>query len=60
MLLSGHAWPAWDYYAPDIPRVRLPDIDILDVNAALGFDAGAALNTALGGQVRRLAGALAG
>ncbi len=50
VLLSGHAWPAWDYYAPDIPRVRLPDIDILDVNAALGFDAGAALNTALAGK----------
>ena len=50
VLLSGHAWPAWDYYAPDIPRVRLPDIDILDVNAALGFEAGAALNTALAGK----------
>ncbi len=50
VLLSGHAWPAWDYYAPDIPRVRLPDIDILDVNAALGFDAGETLNTALAGK----------
>ena len=50
VLVSGHAWPAWDYYAPDIPRVRLPDIDILDVNATLGFDAGAALNTALAGK----------
>jgi 4-amino-4-deoxy-L-arabinose transferase-like glycosyltransferase len=50
VLLSGHVWPAWDYYAPNIPRVRVPDIDILDVNAALGFDAGAALNTALAGK----------
>ena len=50
VLESGHAWPAWDYYAPDIPRVRLPDIDILDVNAALGFDAGVTLNSALAGK----------
>ncbi|MCU0501024.1 MAG: glycosyltransferase family 39 protein, partial [Anaerolineae bacterium] len=50
VLVSGHAWPVWDYYAPDIARVRLPDIDILDVNAALGFDAGAALNAALAGK----------
>jgi mannosyltransferase len=50
LLVSGHAWPAWDYYAPDIPRMRLPDIDILDVNALLGFDAAGALNTALAGK----------
>ena len=47
VLVSGHAWPAWDYYAPDISRVRLPNIDILDVNAALGFDAGGTLGAAL-------------
>jgi hypothetical protein len=50
VLVSGHAWPAWDYYAPDIPRVRLPNIDILDVNTTLGFDAGAALSTELEGK----------
>jgi len=50
LLVSGHASPAWDYYAPDIPRARLPDIDILDVNAVLGFDAGAALAKALAGK----------
>jgi hypothetical protein len=50
LLVSGHAAPAWDYYAPDIPRVRLPDIDILDVNAVLGFDAGARLQQALAGK----------
>jgi mannosyltransferase len=50
VLVSGHAWPAWDYYAPDIARVRLPDIDILDVNAALGIDSGAVLSTALAGK----------
>ncbi|PKO22132.1 MAG: hypothetical protein CVU38_10995 [Chloroflexi bacterium HGW-Chloroflexi-1] len=47
LLVSGHASPAWDYYAPDIPRARLPDIDILDVDAVLGFDVGGALEQAL-------------
>ncbi len=43
VLVSGHAAPAWNYYAADLPPLRLPDIDILDVNAVLGFDTGAAL-----------------
>jgi mannosyltransferase len=50
ILTSGHAWPAWDYYAPDIPRLRLPEIDILDVNAVLGFDTGPLLGRALAGK----------
>jgi uncharacterized membrane protein len=50
LLVSGHAAPAWDYYAPDLPRTRLPDIDILDVNATLGFDTGANLAQALAGK----------
>ena len=50
LLVSGHASPAWDYYAPDIPRTRLPEIDILDVDAVLGFDAGAQLEQALAGK----------
>ena len=50
LLVSGHAAPAWDYYAPDIPRTRLPEIDILDVDAVLGFDAGAQLGLALAGR----------
>ncbi len=50
LLVSGHASPAWDYYAPDIPRARLPDIDVLDVSAVLGFDSGAALAKALAGK----------
>ncbi|CAN5544917.1 hypothetical protein BH10CHL1_BH10CHL1_16350 [soil metagenome] len=37
VLVSGHAWPVWHYYAPDLPAVRLPDIDVLDVNAVLTF-----------------------
>jgi uncharacterized membrane protein len=47
LLVSGHAYPAWDYYAADIPVVRLPEIDILDVNATLGFEIGPALTEAL-------------
>jgi hypothetical protein len=50
LLVSGHAWPAWDYYAPDMPRARLPEIDILDVNRVLGFEAGADLTRALAGK----------
>ena len=50
LLVSGHASPAWDYYTPDIPRTRLPELDILDVNAVLGFDTGAQLGRALAGK----------
>ena len=39
VLVSGHAYPAWEYYAPSVPVVRLPDIDVLDVTRVLGFDA---------------------
>ncbi len=38
VLVSGHAWPVWNYYAPDLPPLRLPDIEILDVNAVLDYD----------------------
>ena len=38
VLVSGHAWPVWEYYAPDLPVVRLPDIETLDVDAVLDFD----------------------
>jgi 4-amino-4-deoxy-L-arabinose transferase-like glycosyltransferase len=37
VLVSGHAWPVWHYYAPDIPVTRLPAIDVLDVNSVLTF-----------------------
>ena len=50
VLVSGHAAPAWDYYAADLPPVRLPNIDILDVNAVLGFDTAAPLGEALAGK----------
>lgn len=42
ILVSGHAWPVWDYYAPDMPALRLPDIDVLDVNQVLDFASTAA------------------
>jgi mannosyltransferase len=38
ILVSGHAWPVWNYYAPDLPPLRLPDLEILDVNAVLDYD----------------------
>jgi len=50
LLVSGHAAPAWEYYAPDMAAVRLPEIDILDVNAVLGFESGARLGAALAGK----------
>jgi 4-amino-4-deoxy-L-arabinose transferase-like glycosyltransferase len=50
ILTSGHLSPVWDYYAPDIERHRLPDIDILDVNATLGYHSADELNEALHGQ----------
>ncbi|WP_298980864.1 glycosyltransferase family 39 protein [Caldilinea sp.] len=47
LLVSGHAWPVWEYYAPDLPVVRLPALDILDVDAVLDFPTtGAALRRA--------------
>ncbi len=48
VLVSGHAWPIWHYYAPDMDPIRLPDIEILDVNAVLTFaDTGAPLAAGL-------------
>lgn len=50
VLVSGHAWPVWEYYAPDLPAIRLPDLEILDVDAVLDFQAsGVALQDALQG-----------
>jgi uncharacterized membrane protein len=37
ILVSGHAWPVWQYYASDITPVRLPELEILDVDAVLDF-----------------------
>ncbi len=50
VLLSGHAAPAWDYYTADMPPVRLPPIDILDVNAVLTFASGEQMAQGLQGK----------
>lgn len=51
VLVSGHAWPVWDYYAPDLPAIHLPDLQILDVNAVLDFaNTGETLRKALQGK----------
>ncbi len=52
LLVSGHAYPIFDTYLPPdappawrVPRYRLPQIDILDVNQVLGWEESArALN----------------
>ncbi len=49
VLVSGHAAPAWEVYAADIAPIRLPQIDILDVNAVLGFEDAPALEQGLRG-----------
>ena len=54
MLVSGHAWPVWAYYAPDLPAVRLPELEILDVDAVLDFaTTGLALQTAFADETGR-------
>jgi mannosyltransferase len=50
VLVSGHAEPAWSYYAPRLEPVRLPSTEILDVTAVLGFDAGEQLQRGLAGK----------
>ena len=51
VLVSGHALPAWRYYAPDVEPLRLPELDILDVNAVLDLEsAAAALDQGLTGK----------
>ena len=43
LLVSGHAWPVWEYYAPDLPAARIPPLEILDVNAVLDYGRSAEL-----------------
>ena len=50
VLVSGHAYPAWRYYAPDVEPLRLPAIETLDVNAVLDLGAAGALNEGLAGR----------
>ncbi len=57
LLVSGHAYPVFDAYLPldaprqwRVPRFRLPEIDVLDVNHILGWQESAhALNGNLTG-----------
>lgn len=54
LLVSGHAYPVFDAYVPadlGVPRYRLPEIEILDVNQIIGWEeAAAALNHDLAGK----------
>ena len=50
ILVSGHAFPVWDYYAPLRPPLRLPSFDVLDVNQVLGYDVATALQAQVAGR----------
>lgn len=54
LLVSGHTYPVFDAYLPPdmgLPRYRLPEIDILDVNQVQGWEETArALNQDLAGK----------
>jgi hypothetical protein len=50
LLNSGHMFPAWAYYYGWEGWERLPDIEILDVNAALDLSAGDELDRLLQGK----------
>ncbi len=51
MLVSGHAYPVFDTYVPQrfgLERIRLPELEILDVNETIGWEqAASALNETL-------------
>ncbi len=49
ILVSGHMSPVVDYYAPGLPYLRLPDIDVLDVNQVLDFAVARPMNRFLAG-----------
>jgi hypothetical protein len=50
LLSSGHMFPAWAYYYGWSGWQRLPDIEILDVNAALDLSVGDELDHVLRGK----------
>jgi mannosyltransferase len=37
VLSSGHLYPVWQYYAPEVPYVPLPDLRILSVERRVGL-----------------------
>ncbi len=50
ILVSGHAFPVFDYYAPDIERNLLPDDRTLNTQNTLDFSIAAQLNDWLSGR----------
>ncbi len=50
ILVSGHAYPVWNYYAPSRPPLRLPGFDVLDVNQTLGYDVAPTLQAQVAGR----------
>ncbi|RME84637.1 MAG: hypothetical protein D6775_04925 [Caldilineae bacterium] len=53
LLVSGHAYPVFDTYLPPrfgVPRVRLPEMEILDVTQVLGWEETADALNRLAGQ----------
>jgi 4-amino-4-deoxy-L-arabinose transferase-like glycosyltransferase len=50
ILTSGHMFPAFDYYAPDIERHLLPDSPTLDVTQTLDYSIATDLNEWLAGK----------
>ena len=44
LLVSGHMFPVFDYYAPDIERHRLPDSETLDTTDTLDYGIAGELN----------------
>ncbi|MGD8794017.1 MAG: hypothetical protein PVF47_15805, partial [Anaerolineae bacterium] len=50
ILTSGHAFPVFDYYGPDVERHLLPDSPTLDVTRTLDYSIAGALNEWLAGK----------
>jgi hypothetical protein len=50
ILVSGHAFPVFDYYAPDLERHLLPDSTTLDTGETLDYSVAADLNEWLAGK----------
>ncbi|MBN1659989.1 MAG: glycosyltransferase family 39 protein [Anaerolineae bacterium] len=48
LLVSGHAFPVFDYYAPDLDLHLLPDTPTLDTTATLDYSIAGSLNEWLG------------
>lgn len=42
VLVSGHTWPIWDYYAANLPVISAAAVEILDVDAVLDYKTTAA------------------